>query len=302
MKILTVLLILKTVSATESEIAPGASSSIILTQSNLQLFLTETSTVTFGQILFRADDVFSGDTAYNKLFRIIAEDAASTSPSESPEFYSKNIIKLHHILAKYIVLADSHTKKLIDTIVSKSDTPDKLAIGLEKTYETIHNIYTYLVKWGPTIIGLYDHQLRKAQALGYSNPRMLPFFNQFEIDDVLANLTKYLAVLDIQIKENQKRQKNKENQPAAPPISKVKIPRLNLRNSGGREISPRESKIKSPRQVTPRKLIKSLSGRLFKNSQKDDAESTCPPVSPPYSWDRNTILRAKNSDECRKRF
>jgi hypothetical protein len=296
MKILTLLLVLKTVSATERESAPDTPRPILITPHNLQSFLTDTSAVTFGQILFRADDVFSGDTAYNRFFSKLIEDAKLASVSKSLEFYSDNLHKLHHIWSHYMGIADSHAKKLISIATSKKDLTDTQAIRLEATYKSIYTLHAYLANWGPTIKSLYGQQLKKAQALGYSDPLMLSFFTQVKMDIILINLTKHLHILEQRIKKNQKRQGNKENYADEP--TSVKIPRLNLYALRENEINHKEPKIKSPRQFTPRKLIKSLSDRLLGNSSKNEADLE----HPPSSWDRNTIKRGRSADEVEKRF
>ncbi len=293
MKILKALLVLRLIAVAESEDTLSASNHAILAKNNLESFLTETSAATSDQILFRADSQFTSDTAYNRFFSVLVKEAYSSSISQPLEFYLDNINKLHHVWANYIAISAEHAKKLFKVAVKKNDLPEHVTIRLRATSKTIQNIHTYLEKWGATIICLGDYQLKKARRLGYSEPFKLQFFTQPKIEGILKKLSKYISLLEDRIKENEKRQSNKENQPINRFNSLEMIPPLNLADIKKDEILQLESQIKSPRQLTPRKLIKSLSDRILKNSHRKVEILG----SPPTSWNRNTIVRAKSADE-----
>ncbi|MBW8310226.1 MAG: hypothetical protein K0M45_11455 [Candidatus Paracaedibacteraceae bacterium] len=298
MKILTTLLILRSIAVAESEDTLSASNHAILAKNNLESFLTETLAATSDQILFRADSVFTSDTAYNRFFSVLVEDVQSASISESLEFYLANINKLHHLWINYISIADSHAKKLMKTAMKKVDSADRHIIRLEAIYKTIRNIHNYLDRWGSTIINLSDNQFKKAQALNYSDPVKRTFFSHLTIDDTLNNLARYSKTLEVRLQQKRKQQRNKENQLNAGDIPKVEIPSLNLKRLKEDEILQIDATIKSPRQLTPRRLLKSLSDRILGSSHKKVEVLG----DPPLSCDRNTIIRAKSVDECQKRF
>lgn len=150
-------------------------------------FLRAMQKATEGQILFRSDAVFSGDSAYNRLFELIVLD--THQPDMNLGYHTDTLNKLSHIWNNYIICASQHANTLIQAVISKkdNDNAERKIMLLQASQKTIKHMHDFLYRWGTTLISLYEVQLACATELGLTEWNHT-IYKQSDLENVIRQL------------------------------------------------------------------------------------------------------------------
>ncbi|WP_010297902.1 hypothetical protein [Candidatus Odyssella thessalonicensis] len=158
-------------------------------------FLRETKQATLDQIIYRSNEKFSGDRAYNKFFEGVIEDLKSNGAYKEASIYQENIEKLEYIWNHCLLnIEDCALKFKAKATRNDNDVSIKILAlqGMEVTFTKQKN---YLARWATTLQLLYRNQIHKLEAKqALSKENSLCFTEStfkrllWKINDILTNI------------------------------------------------------------------------------------------------------------------